>query len=46
MNDLRLFCEIKASEMLSFLPLKNDSVTKVIIVLLASISAIISSNNY
>ena len=37
-------CEMKTSEMLSFLPLKNNSVTIDLNCLLDSISAIISSN--
>ena len=37
-------CDTKASEMLSFLPLKNNSVKVGSSILLASISAIISSN--
>ena len=37
-------CDIKTSKMLIFLPLKNNSVTIGLHFLLASISAIISSN--
>ena len=41
---LKLDCEIKTSEILSFLPLKNNSVTIGLHFLLDSIFAIISSN--